>query len=214
MGTPPPAVRTLRVVPIFPQSVGCLPTFFRPTWGFGHGPIHRQPVPINPFEGLMGLQAVGPPRQEDARRRPLLEAAMDGTTGTETRRLQRVPLAPGTQHGEHGIRGVTLIDAGAMAPQRVRLPWGNSGWRRSDNSSGTHQSRWTFSWSVLIEQAPGAENFCQQDPMTHVCQMFRQRCLQGRWQHRSPVFIALTFSKQNLAAGEVHVFHSESQALR
>jgi hypothetical protein len=37
--------------------------------------------------------------------------------------MQGVPLAPGTQPEEHGIHGATIVDAGPMAPQRVRLPW-------------------------------------------------------------------------------------------
>jgi hypothetical protein len=49
---------------------------------------------------------------------------MGGTTGTEAGRMQRVPLAPGTQDEEHGIHGVTIINAASTAPQRVQLPWG------------------------------------------------------------------------------------------
>ena len=49
---------------------------------------------------------------------------MGGTTGTEPGRVQRVPPAPGTRDGEHGRHGLTLINAGPMAPSWVRLPWG------------------------------------------------------------------------------------------
>jgi hypothetical protein len=49
---------------------------------------------------------------------------MGGTTGTEAGLIQRVPLAPGTQDEENGIHGLTIINAGPMAPQRVPLPWG------------------------------------------------------------------------------------------
>jgi hypothetical protein len=121
---PPPSVRTRRLVPIFPRSVGCLPTCFPPKGGFGHRAVHRQPLPINAFQGLVFDKAARPQRHEDACRRPLLEAAMGGTTGTEVRLMQRLPLAPGTQHAEHGIHGFAIIDAGPMAPQRVRLPGG------------------------------------------------------------------------------------------
>jgi hypothetical protein len=96
-----------------------LPTFFPPKRGFGHRAVHGQPLPINPFQSLVFDQAVGPQRQEDARRRPLLEAAMGGTTGTEVSLMQRVPLTPGTQDEEKGIHGLTIINAGPMAPQRV-----------------------------------------------------------------------------------------------
>jgi len=38
--------------------------------------------------------------------------------------MQRVPLTPGTEDEENGIHGLTIINAGAMAPHRVQLPWG------------------------------------------------------------------------------------------
>jgi hypothetical protein len=49
---------------------------------------------------------------------------MGGTTGTEAGRIQRVPLAAGTQDKENCIHGLTIINTGPMAPQRVQLPWG------------------------------------------------------------------------------------------
>jgi hypothetical protein len=67
---------------------------------------------------------MGPQCQEDTRRRPFLEAAMGGTTGTEAGLIQRVPLAPSPQDEENGIHGLTIINAGSMAPQRVQLSWG------------------------------------------------------------------------------------------
>jgi hypothetical protein len=57
---PPPLVRTLRLVPLLPRSVGFLPTFFPPKWGFGHRPVHGQPLPINALQGLIGRQALLP----------------------------------------------------------------------------------------------------------------------------------------------------------
>jgi hypothetical protein len=48
---------------------------------------------------------------------------MGRTTGTETGRIQRVPLAAGPQDEENRIHGLTIINAGSMAPQRVQLPW-------------------------------------------------------------------------------------------
>jgi hypothetical protein len=53
-----------------------------------------------------------------------LEAAMRGTTGTEARVIQGIPLAAGAQPEENGIHGVAIINTGAVAPQWVRLPWG------------------------------------------------------------------------------------------
>ena len=163
---PPPSGRTLRVVPIGPRSVGCLPTFCPPQRGCGHRAVHGQPLPSNPLHSLVFDQTGGPPRQEDARRRPRLAAARGGTTGPEASFLQRVPLTPGTPDEEHGLPGLTLINAGPMAPQRVELPGGSSRWRRAHHSSGMRQARWTCSWSGLIEPPPVAENFCPQETIT------------------------------------------------
>jgi hypothetical protein len=98
-----------------------LPTFFPPKGGFGHRAVHRQPLPINAFQGLVFDKAALPQRHEDACRRPLLEAAMGGTTGTEVRLIQRLPLAPGTQHEENGIHRCAILDTGPMAPQGVQF---------------------------------------------------------------------------------------------
>ena len=63
-----------------------------------------------------------PEGQEDAGRRPLLEAAVCRTTGTEARVLQSVPLAPSAEDEEDGIHGPAILDAWPVAPKRVRLP--------------------------------------------------------------------------------------------
>jgi hypothetical protein len=44
---------------------------------------------------------------------------MGGTTGTDLRLVQRIPLAPGAEHEKDGIHCFAIIDAGPMAPQRV-----------------------------------------------------------------------------------------------
>src|SRR5262245_42185897 len=121
MGTPSPSVRTRRWAPIFPRSVGFLPTCFPPKGGFGHGAIPRAPFPVKSFQGIVGPQAALPQPQEDARLRPLLEAAMGGTTGVDVRLIQRVPLAASAEHEEHGSHGLSLRDPGPMTPQGVRF---------------------------------------------------------------------------------------------
>jgi hypothetical protein len=62
-----------------PRLVGFLPTFFPPKGRFGHSPIHREPFPVNPLEGIVRHQVLLPQRQEDACRCPRLEMAMGGT---------------------------------------------------------------------------------------------------------------------------------------
>jgi hypothetical protein len=76
MGTPPPSVSTLRFVPLLPRSVGFLPTFVPPKGGFGHRAIHRQPLPVNPLQGVIVSQALFPQGDDDVRLHPLLETAM------------------------------------------------------------------------------------------------------------------------------------------
>jgi len=49
---------------------------------------------------------------------------MGGTTGTDMRLVQRIPLAPGAEHEQDGIHRFAIIDAGAMAPQGMGLTRG------------------------------------------------------------------------------------------
>src|SRR5262245_16080718 len=121
MGTPPPSVRTPRLAPIFPRSVGFLPTFSPPKGGFGHGAIYREPFPVNPFQGLVSHLAALPQPQEDTGLRPLLEAAMGGTTRAGAHLVQRIPLAASAEHEENGIHRLATLDPGPMAPQGVRF---------------------------------------------------------------------------------------------
>jgi hypothetical protein len=46
---------------------------------------------------------------------------MGGTTGTDLRLVQGIPLTTGTEHEKDGIHGFTIIDPRPMAPQRVWL---------------------------------------------------------------------------------------------
>jgi hypothetical protein len=40
---------------------------------------------------------------------------MGGTTGTDMRLVQRIPLAPSAEHEKDGIHRFTIINAGPMA---------------------------------------------------------------------------------------------------
>jgi hypothetical protein len=68
-----------------------------------------------------------PQPKEDLSFRPLLEAAMGGTTGADARLVQRIPLAAGAEHEENGIHRLAIINAGPMTPQRVRFARGEEG---------------------------------------------------------------------------------------
>jgi hypothetical protein len=73
------------------------------------------------LEGIVGYTALLPQRQEDVSRRPLVDTAMGGTTGTEARLMQGMPLAARAEDEEDGIHRLALLDAGPMTPQGVRL---------------------------------------------------------------------------------------------
>jgi hypothetical protein len=59
--------------------------------------------------------------------------------------MQGIPLAAGAQHEENGIHGVAILYTGSVAPQWVRLPWGE---QRLD----------TF--PQLVGDAPSTADFC------------------------------------------------------
>ena len=49
-GMPLPSVNRLRLVPPLARSVGFGPVFFPPERGFGHGPVHALPTPIDALQ--------------------------------------------------------------------------------------------------------------------------------------------------------------------
>ena len=74
MGTPCPSVSRLRLTPLLPRSVGLGPVFFPAQRRFGHGPIHREPVPIDSAGLLKLLQSGLPQLEEDSGLPPTLES--------------------------------------------------------------------------------------------------------------------------------------------
>ncbi len=42
-------VKTDRLTPSLPRSVGFLPVFFPAQWRLGHRPVHALPFPLDPF---------------------------------------------------------------------------------------------------------------------------------------------------------------------
>src|SRR5512134_3120161 len=92
-GTPRPSVNTLRLVPIFPRSVGFLNTFFPPKGRFHHGPVYRESFPVNPLQGIIGHQALLPEGHKDVRLRPRLETPMGGTVRAHPSGVEGAPLA-------------------------------------------------------------------------------------------------------------------------
>src|SRR5207245_10219101 len=76
IGTPPPLVRTWRLVPDFARSVGFGPVFFPALWGFVQGGIGRLPGPLQALGGIIVLHDEVPHRRPHAAFDPGLEAPM------------------------------------------------------------------------------------------------------------------------------------------
>src|SRR5438270_9385519 len=92
-GMPLASTSRLRLAPSLPRSVGFLPTFFPPERGFRHRPVHRQPVPIDPLQRVVFLQADSPQPEEDTGLGPFLEAAVGRTLRADAGGAQGAPLA-------------------------------------------------------------------------------------------------------------------------
>jgi hypothetical protein len=108
--------------PVWPRSVGFLPTFVPPERGCGHRPVHRQPVPVKALQGVVFPKALFPQGPKDVCFHPRLEPAVSSTAGTDAGRGQRVPLTARAQDKENGIHGLAIINPGAVAPQGMGLP--------------------------------------------------------------------------------------------
>src|SRR5512147_2344080 len=83
IGTPAASVRTLRLTPSLPRSVGFLPVFFPPERGLGHGPVHRLPPPSDPLQPVVLGQAELPEPGEHPGLGPLLEPAVGRGVGAD-----------------------------------------------------------------------------------------------------------------------------------
>jgi hypothetical protein len=121
MGTPSASVNKLRLTPFLARSVGFGPHFFPAQRGLGHGPIHRLPCPIDPFQLVILQQASFPKPPENARLDPLLEAIMGGAAGTNARGIQRVPLAACPQDKEDRVQALPVIRRWTTTPEAVRV---------------------------------------------------------------------------------------------
>jgi hypothetical protein len=71
------------------------PIFFPAQRGFGHRPVHRQPIPVDPAQFVKLLHAGLPQRQEDPRIHPFLEPIMRRRMRAQLGLIQGLPLAAG-----------------------------------------------------------------------------------------------------------------------
>src|SRR5437879_12040201 len=90
IGTPPPSVRTWRLVPDFARSVGFGPVFFPAQWGFVQGGIGRFPGPLQALGGIIVLNDEVPLRRPHAAFAQGLEAPLHRGAGADLGR-DRLP---------------------------------------------------------------------------------------------------------------------------
>src|SRR5947209_14478037 len=121
IGTPPPSVSRLRLVPCLPLSVGFLPTFPPPERGFRHRPVHREPRPIDPVQRVVFGQPYLPELQEHPGLGPLLKAPVRRGRRADPGLVEGVPLAAGAKAEEDGVHGRPVAHPGIVATQWVRL---------------------------------------------------------------------------------------------
>jgi hypothetical protein len=114
--------------PELPTIGRVLAHLFPPEWGVGHRPVHRQPRPVNPLQRVIGCEPALSQRQQHSSLGPLVEAAMGGTTRTNTPcgsgRSTDTPSA--RQSRWHPWPGGHR--RGPVASQWVRLPWREEGY--------------------------------------------------------------------------------------
>src|SRR5690349_7117666 len=96
-GTPPDSTSNERLVPCLLRSTGLGPVFFPRQGRFGHRPIHREPTPVDPVEGVVLGQTGLPEAQKEAVLDPGLEAVVRRGAWANARGRQRVPLAAGSR---------------------------------------------------------------------------------------------------------------------
>src|SRR5512142_245793 len=137
IGTPCPSVSRLRFTPLLPRSVGLGPVFFPAQRRFGHRPVHREPLPVNPMQLIKLLDSRLPQLEEDSGFDPLLKAIMGRRMRTQFGVIQRLPLAARSQHVENGINTVTIGHPwpSSRHPRWVFTCTGSSGCNCAHNSS-------------------------------------------------------------------------------
>src|SRR5947199_7293360 len=102
IGTPPPSVRTWRLVPDFARSVGLGPVFFPAQRSFVERGVGRLPRPLQALGRVVVLQQQAPHRLPDPLLHPALEPPMDGRTGSVLAR-HGFPLTTRAEHVQHAV---------------------------------------------------------------------------------------------------------------
>ena len=112
-------------MPCLARSVGFLPVFFPPEWGFGHAPIHAQPLPVDALQPGVFQQPGLPQSGKDPGGNPLLKTVVGRGTWAELGGVQGFPLAAGAQDEQDGIHADAVGGAGPPAAEAMRVyVWG------------------------------------------------------------------------------------------
>src|SRR2546425_2067436 len=108
IGTPPPSVRTWRLVPDFARSVGLGPVFFPAQRRFVQGGVGRLPRPFQALGRVIVLQQQAPHRLPDSLLHPALEPSMHGRAGRVLAR-DGFPLTARAEDVQHAIDDATRV---------------------------------------------------------------------------------------------------------
>ena len=95
-GMPLPSVKTDRLVPSLPRSVGFRPVFFPPERCLGHGPVHRLPFPFDPLQLVIFFQRGFPEFRERSSFDQNLKIRVSRAPRSKFR-WQSLPLTAGSQ---------------------------------------------------------------------------------------------------------------------
>src|SRR5215468_7790727 len=114
-GPPSPSTSTLSLHPIFPRSVGFLPTFFPPEPGLAQPAVRTLPLPIHGPQFVTLGHQYGPDALHDAAGAPALEPVVDGALGRpEVLQEGEDPLPEVIGDLPDGGQGLGLLRLGAF----------------------------------------------------------------------------------------------------
>ncbi len=101
--------------------MGLGPVFFPAQRSFHHGPVHTQPLPVDPFSLIKLRQSCLPEFEEDSRLHPFLKAIVRRRMCTELGLVQGLPLTAGSQHVEDRVGTVSIRHARPSSPKAMAI---------------------------------------------------------------------------------------------
>ncbi len=128
MGTPCPSVSRRRFTPPLPRSVGVGPVFFPAQRGFGHGPVHGQPLPVDPPPFLEALDASLPECEKDVCLHPFLEPIVRGRMGTQLGLVEGLPRASRSQDRKDRVGAISIRDAWSSTTEAMGIDMHRQQW--------------------------------------------------------------------------------------